>query len=295
MQDLRVKVNQIELQVREYPHSGDAIIFLHFGGSNLMMWQRVIPCFQDHYRLILPDLRGHGKSDAPDLSYHIDEMAQDIAEMMDVLKVEKAHILGSSLGAEVGLSLAAHSPEKVLSLICEGALHSEYGPYGVWEGSEAEYKEHVTARLKSMKDTPEETFPSAEALLQKSREAYQSYGWWNEYVEAVEKYDIREVAAGQFLNSWRRKVRVSYTKDYLKYRFEEYYKEVRCPLLMLPGEDLLKNKRAKAAMRGLSKLAKDSQIIEVDGWIHPYGWVLNPDEICETVIDFLRENGMSNA
>ncbi len=295
MQDLRVKVNQIELQVREYPHSGDAIIFLHFGGSNLMMWQRAIPHFQDHYRLLLPDLRGHGKSDAPDLSYHIDEMAQDIAEMMDVLKVEKAHILGSSLGAEVGLSLAAHFPEKVLSLICEGALHSEYGPYGVWEGSEAEYKEHVAARLESMKDASEETFPSAEALLQKSREVYESYGWWNEYVEAVEKYDIREVAAGQFLNSWRKKVRASYTKDYLKYRFEEYYKEVRCSLLMLPGEDLLKNERAKAAMRGLSKLAKDSQIIEVDGWIHPYGWLLRPEEMCETVVDFLRENGMSNA
>ena len=53
MQENRVKANQIELQVREYGHEGDAIIFLHFSGANLMMWQRIIPDFRNHYRLIL--------------------------------------------------------------------------------------------------------------------------------------------------------------------------------------------------------------------------------------------------
>ena len=50
MQEIRVKVNQIELQIRDYEQEGDAIVFLHFSGANLMMWQRVIPFFQDHYR-----------------------------------------------------------------------------------------------------------------------------------------------------------------------------------------------------------------------------------------------------
>lgn len=45
--EMRVKVNQIELQIREYEHEGDAIIFLHFGGANLMMWQGIILDFQD--------------------------------------------------------------------------------------------------------------------------------------------------------------------------------------------------------------------------------------------------------
>lgn len=289
MQDLRVKINGVELQVREYENKNEAIIFLHFGGSNLMMWQRALPYFQNHYRLITPDLRGHGRSDAPDGSYHIDKIAQDIATLMNTLDIEQAHILGSSLGAEVGLSLAAHFPEKTLSLICEGALHSEFGPYGVWEKSEAEYKEYAAARLESMRNTPEETFPSVDALIQKSQEVYEKYGWWNEYVEAVERYDIREITAGEYVNGWGKKVRESYTKDYLEYRFEEYYKEVKCPLLMLPGEDLLQDERAKIAMHGLNKLVKDSQIIEVSEWIHPYGWLLNPEKMCATILEFLRE------
>ncbi len=65
MHDLRVNAGGIELQIREYERKGEAIIFLHFGGGNLMMWQRVVPHFQADYRLILVDLRGHGKSDKP--------------------------------------------------------------------------------------------------------------------------------------------------------------------------------------------------------------------------------------
>ncbi len=59
MQDLRINAGSIELQVREYEREGDAIMFMHFGGANLMMWQSVVPHFRDDYRLILVDLRGH--------------------------------------------------------------------------------------------------------------------------------------------------------------------------------------------------------------------------------------------
>lgn len=39
MKDLRINTGNIELQVREYEWEGAAVIFLHFGGGNLMMWQ----------------------------------------------------------------------------------------------------------------------------------------------------------------------------------------------------------------------------------------------------------------
>lgn len=39
MQDLRINTGEVELQVGEYEQDGDAVIFLHFGGGNLMMWQ----------------------------------------------------------------------------------------------------------------------------------------------------------------------------------------------------------------------------------------------------------------
>ncbi len=45
MQDRRVNVGGIELQIREYERKAEAVIFLHFGGGNMMMWQRVVPAF----------------------------------------------------------------------------------------------------------------------------------------------------------------------------------------------------------------------------------------------------------
>jgi pimeloyl-ACP methyl ester carboxylesterase len=289
VKDNRVKANQIELQIREYEHEGDAIVFLHFGGANLMMWQRVVPYFRDHYRLLLVDLRGHGKSDKPGGGYHMDDMARDVIGIMQHLKLERAHIVGSSLGAEVGLSMAANYPEKVISLVCEGALSSEYGPYGLWEGSEADFQEHVARQLESMRNRPETIFPSVDALVDHSREVLAKVGWWNEYVEAVERYGACKVGEGKYTKGFRKQAMEDYMKHYFQSRFEDYYRRVKCPLLMLPGEDELKNEREKALMEGLRALAEQGEIAKVSGWEHPYGWLLSPEHVSNAILKFLGD------
>jgi pimeloyl-ACP methyl ester carboxylesterase len=295
MQEERAKVNQIELQIREYEGEGDAIIFLHFSGVNLMMWQRIIPYFQDHYRLILVDLRGHGKSDKPETGYHIDEMARDVIGIMQHLKLERAHIVGSSLGAEVGLSIAANYPEKVISLVCEGALSSEYGPYGIWEGTEKDFQEHVARQLEKMRNAPETTFPSVDALVDHRREVFEKYGWWNKFFEAVVRYGAYKVAEGKYAEGFGKQAMANYMEYYFHYRFEDYYRKVKCPLLMLPGDELLGNERAKAAMEGLRELAEQGEILEVSGWVHPYGWLLNPEEASKAILKFLGDTKTKKA
>jgi 2-succinyl-6-hydroxy-2,4-cyclohexadiene-1-carboxylate synthase len=288
MQEKRVKANEIDLQIRDYEKEADAIIFLHFSGVNLMMWQRIIPYFQDRYRLILVDLRGHGKSDKPETGYHIDEMARDVVGMMNFLKLERAHIVGSSLGAEVGISIAANYPEKVISLVCDGALSSEFGPYGTWEGTQKEYEEHVASQLEAMRSSPETVFPSVDALVEQSRVSLEKYGWWNVYVEAVLRYGAYKVEEGKYVKGFRKQAMLEYMTNYFQCRFEDYYQKVKCPLLMLPGEDVLKNEREKAAMIGLKELARQAQIVEINGWVHPYGWLLDPEGACKAILNFLK-------
>jgi 2-succinyl-6-hydroxy-2,4-cyclohexadiene-1-carboxylate synthase len=289
MQEKRVKVDQIELQIRDFEQDAEAIIFLHFSGANLMMWQRAIPYFQDQYRLILIDLRGHGRSDKPATGYHMDDMARDVIGVMQQLKLDRAHIVGSSLGAEVGLSLAANYPEKVLSLVCDGALSSEYGPYGTWEGSLAEFEEHVTHQLEKMHSNPEKIYPSIDALVGKSREVLSEIGWWNEYVEAMERYGAFKLDEGKYTQGFRKYAREDYMGHYFHYRLEDYYRKVECPLLMLPGEDVFENEREKSAMEGLRELAPQAQIIAVSGWVHPYGWLLNPENMCGAILSSLGD------
>ena len=291
MKEKRVNVGGIELQIREYDRKAEAVIFLHFGGGNMMMWQKVVPHFQDTYRIILVDLRGHGKSDKPGWGNHIDEMAKDMVGVMEYLKLERANIVGSSLGAEVGLSLAAHFPERVNSLVCEGALYSEYGPYGIWDGSEADFKNFVEAQLAELRDRPEVAFPSVNALVAARREKFEKYGWWNETVKAFTAYDACEISEGKYSFSTQKWSKEEYLERYYGYRFEDYYRQVKCPVLMLPDEEAQQDERIKKAMQGLCKLVGKGKIVAVPGWVHPYGWLLEPDEMNIVVMGFLVETG----
>lgn len=290
MNEMRVRANRIELQVREHGRDGEAVVFLHFSGANLMMWQRVVPRFEDRYRVVLVDLRGHGRSDAPETGYHMTEMARDVVGVMVQLGLERAHVVGSSLGAEVGLAMAADHPGRVISLAADGALYSEHGPYGTWEGSETEYRKHVESRMERMRAAPERRFPSVDALVEDSRQALEGTGWWNAHVEAMERYGAREAAPGAFARAFGKPARLCCMDNYYRYRFEEFYRRVTCPLLMLPEPEDARNPRVRAAMEGLRSLAKRARIAEVDGWVHPYGWLVNPERMCRTVLGFLAES-----
>jgi pimeloyl-ACP methyl ester carboxylesterase len=291
MREKRVKTNQIELQIQDHENEGEAIIFLHFSGANLMMWQRALPWFQDHFRLILVDLRGHGRSDKPESGYDIDEMARDVIGVMEHLGLERAHVVGSSMGAEVGLSMAANHPEKVISLVCDGALSSEYGPYGTWEGSEEDYAKHTAEELEGIKNATETFYPSVEALVEARRKVFEKYGWWNEYVESMERYGASMVDEGKYAKGFRKQGLEDYMRHYFQCRFEDYYRKVKCPLLILPGEDALGDEREKRAMKGLIGLTELGEIVEVSGWVHPYGWLLNPEGVCKAILKFLGDRG----
>jgi 2-succinyl-6-hydroxy-2,4-cyclohexadiene-1-carboxylate synthase len=285
----RIKVNQVELQVRDDEHPGEAIIFLHFSGANLMMWHRSVPYFQDRYRIVLIDLRGHGKSDQPETGYHMDVMASDLIGIMAGLDLDRAHVIGSSLGAEVGLSLAANDPEKVLSLVCDGALKNEFGPYGTWQGSLAEFEEHVTRQLQNIREKPDPIFPSIDALVEKRRELLEEYGLWNSDVEAMERYGANKLGDGMFARGFGKKARENYFKNYFRYRLEDYYSRVKCPILMLAGEEEFHSQPERTAMEGLSSLAAQAEIVPISGWQHPYGWLLDPAPICQAILNWLTQ------
>ncbi len=287
--DLRIPTQAIHLQVREYPKKGDAILFLHFGGANLMMWQRVIPVFQDHYHPVLVDLRDHGKSDKPQAGDNIDQMACDLIGVLDYLKLERVHVIGSSLGAEAGLSLAANFPERVLSLVCDGALYSEYGPYGIWAGSEKEFREHVEKQLDAIHNRQVETFPSVEAFMQTRKNVILKFATWNEYIEAFTAYDAHQLEDGTFTRSYGKQAGENYMRSYYACRFEEYYRRVQCPVLMVTGDEEPENKLETQAAQAMSRLPAKGKLVVVPGWNHPYGWMLDPDAMVRVVLDFLTE------
>ncbi|NJN19765.1 MAG: alpha/beta fold hydrolase, partial [Oscillochloris sp.] len=77
----------------------------------------VVPPLREHYRLTTYDLRGHGRSEMPPDGYTTRDMAADLLGLMDGLGIERANLLGHSLGADIALHFALLHPERVDRII----------------------------------------------------------------------------------------------------------------------------------------------------------------------------------
>lgn len=92
---------------------GTPIIFIHGFSLDSRMWEPQVAHFSPQYQVITYDLRGFGRSPLPDGAYsHID----DLYNLMQELHIQRAHLVGLSLGGEIAIDFALSHPESVISL-----------------------------------------------------------------------------------------------------------------------------------------------------------------------------------
>lgn len=105
---------------------GEPVLLIHgFASNSSVNW--VSPSWfttlgDAGYRVIALDNRGHGESEKlyDEADYGADVMAEDARRLLDHLGIEKAHILGYSMGARIGAFLTARHPGRVMSLVLSG-------------------------------------------------------------------------------------------------------------------------------------------------------------------------------
>src|SRR5690242_7267921 len=90
-------------------------------------WKAVLPTLAQRYTVIAPDLLGHGESDKPRDDYSLGAHANVLRDLMISLNVERATVVGQSLGGGVALQLAYQHPRRCerLVLVSSGGLGSE--------------------------------------------------------------------------------------------------------------------------------------------------------------------------
>lgn len=100
---------------------GEPILFLHSGYSRgIIAFSGQIQPFFHSYRCLMPDFRGHGRTRCESKDWNTPMIADDMANFLRLLKIDKAHLIGYSLGGGVALHLAAKYPELVHSIITIG-------------------------------------------------------------------------------------------------------------------------------------------------------------------------------
>ena len=108
---------------RSFGSGKRAMIFLSGWGCDTSLWRNQVPALVPYSRVLLVDLPGHGRSDKPDIPYTPDLFARAVNAVLEHARVEKAAVVGHSMGGMVAYEFARRWPEKTIALIwVEGAF-----------------------------------------------------------------------------------------------------------------------------------------------------------------------------
>src|SRR5579885_2764385 len=107
--------------------SGEPVVFLHALGHASSAWDGVLPYLARHFRVFALDMLGCGRSDKPRIDYHLWALATYTRHFLDAVGVERAHLVGHSLGGGIAMQMMLQYPERVrkLALLSTGGLGRE--------------------------------------------------------------------------------------------------------------------------------------------------------------------------
>ncbi len=101
----------------EFTGSGPTLVLIAGLGLDVSECGPLVDALSGRYRVLAFDNRGAGRTDKPDEPYTVRQMADDTAGLMRALGVERAHVVGMSLGGRIAIELALEHPAEVRSLV----------------------------------------------------------------------------------------------------------------------------------------------------------------------------------
>jgi pimeloyl-ACP methyl ester carboxylesterase len=107
---------------------GDPIVLLH--GSFMTItnnWTGMMPRLAKSRRVIAVEMQGHGRTADIDRDFSYENLADDVAALLDYLKIERADVLGYSMGGGVAMQVAIRHPEKVRKVVSVSAVFRHDG------------------------------------------------------------------------------------------------------------------------------------------------------------------------
>lgn len=170
-EDKYINANGVKIRYIE-AGKGAAIVLLHGGTSNLESWtsRGVVDNLAKDFRVIAFDARGHGKSDSPrDPAAYGRQQALDVVRILDALKIERAHIIGFSLGSSTVAQLLTLHPERFLTgvqVAGAGRTPEEANDPRI-ETEAAEIARDCISRSRAMRQAPAGMKPTEEEIQQR--------------------------------------------------------------------------------------------------------------------------------
>jgi 3-oxoadipate enol-lactonase len=127
------ELQDVRLHYREEgDEEGAALVFSNSLGTDLRLWDKIVPRLPRGLRIIRYDKRGHGLSDCPPGPYSMDDLVEDAARLLRHLGVRECVFVGLSIGGMIGQGLAARHPGLVRALVLSNTA-ARIGTPDMWE------------------------------------------------------------------------------------------------------------------------------------------------------------------
>jgi pimeloyl-ACP methyl ester carboxylesterase len=143
----KVKANNLTINY-DQQGSGEPLILIPYLAADYACYAFQVAEYAKHFTCISLDLRGTGESDKPETPYTTEHLADDVAAFIQAMGIKKAHVSGLSLGAAIGMWLAAKYPDTVMSL----SLHSGWPKTDPYLKAIVESLQVVAKALQSVPD-----------------------------------------------------------------------------------------------------------------------------------------------
>ena len=115
--DHYIKAGNINTRYWALGDQGLPVILIHGLGASADIWQKNVESLAKHHRVYVPDLVGFGRSDKPDIEHTPSSAALFIYDFMNALNIEKATLIGNSLGGGISLQFSLEYPDKVDKIV----------------------------------------------------------------------------------------------------------------------------------------------------------------------------------
>src|SRR5918995_1921934 len=110
-------VNGVSMYYGEHGSGGTPLILLHGGIAGGEIFDAIAPRLAERRRVIVPDLQGHGRTAGIDRPLRAEHLADDVAALIEHLGIERADVMGYSLGGAVTWRLAIQHPDRVRRIV----------------------------------------------------------------------------------------------------------------------------------------------------------------------------------
>jgi pimeloyl-ACP methyl ester carboxylesterase len=122
-------INGLHLYYEIHSDAGSPLLLLHGGVMTIeLTYASLLPTLTDHHRVIGVDFQAHGRTADIDRDLTYANLASDVVGVLDYLGIERAHVIGHSMGGGTALELAVNHPDRLLSVV---AISASVRPEGM--------------------------------------------------------------------------------------------------------------------------------------------------------------------